>query len=168
MIFRLAKKEELASITVMYKDIVENMNRNRIQIWNDYYPFECFEEDINKRRLYLLEEDNDIVAACTLCDFHDAGSKMKWENTKAKAVYIDRLGVNVNYQGKGYGSLLIRNVIEIARKNQLEYLRLFVVDINNPAICLYEKNGFEKLNGVYEEKINEKVTLKEYAYEMKI
>lgn len=59
-------------------------------------------------------------------------------------------------------------VFRLARKNQFEYLRLFVVDINNPAICLYEKNGFEKLNGVYEEKINENVTLKEYAYEMKI
>ncbi|MBQ9313718.1 MAG: GNAT family N-acetyltransferase [Clostridia bacterium] len=168
MIFRLACVNDLSSIKTMYEEIIENMNQNNICIWNEYYPFECFEGDINSQRLYVLEENDSIVAACALCDSNEAEKNMKWKNEEARALYIDRLGVNVNYQGKGYGSLVIKNVIEIARKNQFEYLRLFVVDINNPAICLYEKNRFEKLNGVYEEKINEKVTLKEYAYEMKI
>lgn len=168
MIFRLANMYDLSAIITMYHGIVENMNQNNICIWNKYYPFECFEEDINGQRLYVLNENDSIVATCALCDSNEAENIMKWENEKAKALYIDRLGVNVNYQGKGYGSLLIKNAIETARKNQFEYLRLFVVDINKPAICLYEKNGFKKLNGVYEEKINENVTLKEFAYEIKV
>ena len=168
MIFRLASVNDLSAIKTMYKSIVDNMNQNNICIWNEYYPFECFEEDINSHRLYILEEDNDIVAACTLCDSNGAENDMEWENKEAKAIYIDRLGVNVNYQGKGYASLLIKNAIKAARDNHFEYLRLFVVVINQPAICLYEKNGFKRLDGIYEEKINVNVTLKEYAYEMKI
>ena len=168
MNFRLASVSDLKAIKTMYEGIVENMNQNNICIWNEYYPFECFREDINNQRLYVLEENDNFISACALCDSKEVENNIKWENEEAKALYIDRLGVNANYQGRGYGSLLIKNAIEIARKNQFEYLRLFVVDINTPAICLYEKNGFKKLNGDYEEKINENVTLKEYAYEMKI
>ena len=168
MIFRLASVNDLCAIKTIYESIVENMNQNNKHIWNEYYPFECFEGDINSQRLYVLEENSDIVAACALCDSNEAENAMEWENKEAKALYIDRLGVNVNYQGKGYGSLLIKNAIEVARNNRFEYLRLFVVDINQPAICLYEKNGFKRLDGIYEEKINENVTLKEYAYEKRI
>ena len=168
MNFRLANINDLNTIKSMYECIVENMNQNNIHIWNKYYPFECFAGDINNQRFYVLEENNNLVAACALCDFNEAEKNMEWENKKAKALYIDRLGVNVNYQGKGYGSLLIKNAIEVARNGQFDYLRLFVVNKNKPAIGLYEKNGFERLNGIYEEKINENVTLKEYAYEKKI
>ena len=168
MTFRLANIDDLNNIKIMYEGIVENMNQNNIHIWNEYYPFECFKGDIDQKNFYVLEEDGNLVAACALCDFNEAEKSMKWEKEQSKAIYIDRLGVNVNYQGKGYGSLLIKNINELARKNAVEYLRLFVVDINKPAIGLYEKNGFKKLDGIYEEKINENIILKEYAYEKKV
>lgn len=165
--FRLANSGDLSHIKEMFEKIVENMNQNNIRIWNQYYPFECFEEDIENGRLYVLEEKEDIVAACALCNSHEAESKMEWEKPNAKALYIDRLGVNVNFQSKGYGSLLIKNAIKNAIENQCEYVRLFVVDVNMPAISLYEKNGFQRLDKIYEEKINEQITLKEFVYERK-
>ena len=168
MNFRLATMNDLNNIKTMYEGIVENMNQNNICIWNEYYPFECFNEDINCQRFYVLEDNENLVAACALCDSNEAENSMEWEKKESKAMYIDRLGVSVNYQGKGCGSLLIKNINELARKNAVEYLRLFVVDINKPAIGLYEKNGFKKLDGIYEEKINENITLKEYAYEKKV
>ena len=42
-----------------------------------------------------------------------------------------------------------------------EYLRLFVVDENYPAINLYKKTGFEKVDGIYDEVIKEIVNLKD-------
>lgn len=92
---------------------------------------------------------------------------MKWENAKEKAIYIDRLGVNVNYLRQGIGGIIIKNAIEIAKAQNIKYLRLFVVDVNKPAINLYLKNGFKQVDGIYEEKFDDFV-LCEYGFEMEI
>ena len=56
----------------------------------------------------------------------------------------------------------------LAKEKGAEYLRLFVVDINKPAIQLYRKNGFVQAEGVYEEKIDHDLTFTEYGFEKKI
>lgn len=48
-----------------------------------------------------------------------------------------------------------------------EYLRLFVVDINEPAVNLYHKNGFAQVEGTYEEKFDDFV-LREYGFEKRL
>ena len=85
-----------------------------------------------------------------------------------KAVYIDRLGVNVKYSRKGIGSLILDKAKEIAKTLDAEYLRLFVVDINIPAIQLYTKKEFVKVNGVYNEVFDDGFVLHEYGYEIKL
>ncbi len=57
---------------------------------------------------------------------------------------------------------------ETAKSFGMEYLRLFVVDINKPAIQLYVKNGFRKVEGVYEEVFEDGFVLREYGYEIKV
>ena len=92
---------------------------------------------------------------------------MKWGNKNAKALYIDRFGVNVNYLRKGIGSVMINKAIAIARDSSAKYIRLFVVDINKPAINFYLKNGFKQVDGIYEERIDDFV-LSEYGFEIKV
>lgn len=53
---------------------------------------------------------------------------------------------------------------EVAKTFGAEYLRLFVVDVNIPATQLYEKNGFLKADGVYDEAF----VLHEFGYEIKL
>lgn len=57
---------------------------------------------------------------------------------------------------------------EIARESGVEYLRLFVVDINTPAIRLYQKNNFLKVNGVYDEVFDDGFALHEFGYEIEV
>lgn len=57
---------------------------------------------------------------------------------------------------------------EIAKSFGMEYLRLFVADINKPAIRLYVKNGFQKAEGIYEEVFEDGFVLCEYGYEIKV
>ena len=57
---------------------------------------------------------------------------------------------------------------ETAKSFGMEYLRLFVADINKPAIQLYVKNGFRKVEGVYEEVFEDGFVLREYGYEIKV
>jgi len=49
-----------------------------------------------------------------------------------------------------------------------KYLRLFVVDINKPAIKVYLKNGFRQVDGLYEERVDAELILREYGFEIKV
>lgn len=139
MDFRQAVMQDLPQLKDMYKQIIENMNEQNIHIWDDIYPCEFFEEDIKNNQLYTLLNNEEIVSAFVLSNTNLGETAVEWNDKNAKAVYIDRLGVNVKYSRKGIGSLMLDKAKEIAKTLDAEYLRLFVVDINIPAIQLYTK-----------------------------
>lgn len=168
MNLRLANLNDLLKLKVMYKEIIDNMNKNNIEIWDDIYPCEFLKDDIESNALYLLVEDNeDIVGAFALCESNSGENYVKWENKDEKALYIERFGVNIHYLRKGIGSLLIKYAIDLTKEKGCNYLRLFVVDINKPAINLYLKNGFNKVDGIYEERFDD-FELIQYGFEIKI
>jgi len=169
MDFRLAKINDLPKLKAMYKNIIDNMNRNNIPIWDEIYPCEFFRDDIENNRLYLLVEENeDIVAAFALCESNAGESYVKWENAYDKALYLDRFGVNVDYSRRGIGSIMLEHAITLSKQKNAKYLRLFVVDINKPAINVYLKNGFRQVDGIYEEKIDDDLILREYGFEIEV
>ena len=161
----MAVMQDLSQIKSIYKNIIEKMNREQIQIWDDIYPCEFFEEDIRNNRLYLLHDNGVIVSAFVMCDTNSGEESIEWYDNQCRALYLDRLGVNVNYSRKGIGSLMLERAKETAKNLGAEYLRLFVVDINEPAIRLYIRNGFIKRNGVYDEVIDDDLILHEYGFE---
>lgn len=168
MDFRQAVMQDLPQLKDMYKRIIKNMNEQNIQIWDDIYPCEFFEDDIKNNQLYILLNNGEIVSAFVLSDTNSGETAVEWNDNHAKAVYIDRLGVNIKYLKKGLGSLMLDKAKEIAKTLNAEYLRLFVVDINIPAIQLYNKKEFIKVNGVYNEIFDDGFVLHEHGYEIKL
>lgn len=168
MDFRLATMHDLLKIKKMYKEIINKMYENQIPIWNDIYPGDFFENDIKNKQLYLMLEKSEIISVFALCDSSSGENAVEWKDNSSKVLYLDRLGVNVNYLKKGMGSLMLTKAKETAKALGAEYLRLFVVDINIPAIHLYSKNGFTKVNGIYNEVIDDDCILHEYGYEIKL
>ena len=69
MEFRLARIEDLKQLKIMYKEIIKNMNKNNIQIWDDIYPCEFFEDDINNKRLYVIADDEEKTAKVVVPDY---------------------------------------------------------------------------------------------------
>lgn len=165
MEFRLAVMRDLPKLKAVYGDIIEDMNSRQIAIWDDVYPCAFFEEDIKNNRLYVLVSGDEILSAFALCDTSQGEASVEWMDSRKKALYLERLGVNVSHAGKGIGSLMLKRARETAKELGAEYLRLFVVDINEPAIRLYGKNGFTRANGVYNEAIDEGLVLREYGFE---
>lgn len=168
MNLRLANIDDLPRLKDMYKNIVDKMNNNNISIWDETYPCEFFSNDILNSRLYLLTDNHEIVAAFVLSDSSDGESYMKWEKDNDKALYLERLGTNVNYSRQGIGGITIKHAIKLAKQDNAKYLRLFVVDINKPAINLYLKNGFKQVDGIYNQKMNDDVILREYGFEIEV
>ena len=68
---RLAVKEDLPQIISMFENIIQGMSVKNINIWDEEYPCNAFEEDILLNRLYVVEEDV-IVSAFVLCDTDEA------------------------------------------------------------------------------------------------
>jgi ribosomal protein S18 acetylase RimI-like enzyme len=167
MNLRLAEKNDLPQLKTMYEEIIDNMNKNNIQIWNEIYPCELFQDDINNKSLYILTENDDIIAAFALCESNDGEGHLKWRNIEEKALYIDRFGVNANYLRKGIGGRMLKNAMKLAKQMDAKYLRLFVADVNKPAINLYLKNGFKRVDGIYQERIDDFV-LVQYGFEIEI
>lgn len=168
MDFRLAVMQDLKQLKAVYRQIVNHMNDQGIQIWDDIYPSEFLAEDIEKRRLYVLVDNEKIISAFALCDTNAGEKAVQWKKNTAKALYIDRLGVNVRYAKRGIGSFMLAKARAAARAAGAEYLRLFVVDVNEPAIKLYIKNGFAKANGVFNEVFDDGFVLHEYGYEIEV
>ena len=166
MTFRLAIMQDLPQLKLVYKSIIQGMNDNQIQIWDDIYPCEFFEEDIRNNRLYVLVNNDELVSAFALYAANSGEKAVEWNSEQGKALYLDRLGVNINYIKMGIGSFMLDKAKETAKRLGAEYLRLFVVDINKPVICLYNKNGFTRVNGIYDEVIDDDLTLHEYGFEI--
>ena len=163
---RLASIDDLSQLKFIYKKIVDNMNSNKLEIWDEIYTCEFLKEHIENNRLYVLVKNNEIIGAFALCDSNAGEEYIKWENKHAKALYIDRFGINVNYLKKGMGSVMLKKAIALANHKKAKYLRLFVVDENEPAINLYIKNGFKKAEGIYDEVIDDDFILHEYGFEI--
>lgn len=165
MEFRLARMDGLPRIQAAFEGIVQDMNRRGIDIWDEVYPCAFFEEDIERRRLYVLLDRDQVASAFALCEGNEGEGSLGWENPGAKALYFDRFGVNASYAGRGTGGLMVEKAKETAKALGAEYLRLFVAVRNGPAIRLYQKCGLARVPGVYEEEIGEGCVLREYGFE---
>lgn len=167
MNLRLATTEDLPEIKILFSEITENLNNSGIEIWDDIYPNCAFPDDIKRESLFVLEKEGKIISAFALCPPQADEGTVRWEAPEAKAIYLYRLGVGVPYLNKGIGSLMLSEAARISKERGAEYLRLLVVDFNEPAINLYIKNGYRKAEGFYMNYLNDLV-LKEYGYEIRV
>ena len=169
MQLRLAQTGDLPKIKEVYARIVHHMQKNGLEIWDEVYPCEFFAADIENGSLYIAEDSQgNFIGAFALCKENSGQSHIEWDASGAKALYLDRFGINPDFLNKGFGSALLVYAGAQAKRKGADYLRLFVVDGNKPAINLYRKNGFEQAEGVYQEKIEEDFVLCEYGYEKRI
>ncbi|MGN0748316.1 MAG: GNAT family N-acetyltransferase [Christensenellales bacterium] len=166
---RLAVAKDLPELKMMFDKIVKVMESNNVFIWNEYYPYEEFENDIQNKNLYVAVDDSKIISAFGLFDNVSGSNCFEWSDKNVKALYLGRFGVNPDYQNCGYGAKTINEAIKITKSFGAKYLRLQVVDTNIPAINFYKKIGFDSVNGKFEESIEETdTTLIEYGFEIKL
>ncbi len=168
MEFRLATLSDLESIKITYIKIVENMIINGFKNWNNSYPVNYIEDDIVNNKFYIMIDGINILSGAAISNNHDGDNTIKWQNPKASAIYIDRLGVNVNYLHTGIASKMLQKIRELANSQNAEYIRLFVVDDNKPAVRLYEKNKFIKVDGIYNEVLDNEFILPQCGYEIRV
>lgn len=166
MEFRLANKQDLPKLKTMFLEIADNMNKNGIGIWNEYYPYEEFEQDIKDKCLWLLAKGDEILSAIGLFKSLPSTECFSWKDDGNKAMYISRLGINIAHLRQGYAKCVLDFVKQRAAQSGAKSLRLLVAEINKPALSLYTKYGFKQVEGIREEyspSLN--ITIKELGFE---
>ena len=72
--------------------------------------------------------------------------------TAADEGQILNIATHPDYRRRGYGRLIMNEIIEYSRKNEIAFITLEVRESNIPAIALYESLGFYsvgRLKGYY-------------------
>ncbi|CAM4158303.1 GNAT family N-acetyltransferase [Zobellia nedashkovskayae] len=148
---RSAKLSEIPQILNITKACAAAMIKNGIYQWNEDYPNkEAFELDIERGELYVLEEDGRIIGTIVLSTLMDEEYvPIEWLTTSDNNIYIHRVSVHPDLQGKGYAQKLMAFAENYARENKFASVRLDTFSQNKRNQKFYETRGFERLGDIF-------------------
>ena len=148
---RCAKILEIPEILKLTRACTHHMIKMGIFQWNEEYPSrEAFEKDISRNELFALELQDIIIGCITITPHMDEEySPVEWLTPNKTNIYIHRLAVDPEYQGKGYAQKLMTFAENYARENKYISVRLDTFSQNNRNQSFYEQRGYQKLGDVY-------------------
>lgn len=164
MEIKLAINFDLIKIKFITKKIVKTMYKNNIPIWNEYYPFLEYKSDIKNKKLYKLTSKHKLIGFFVLCDKISNSDCFNFTQVD-KYIYLTKFCINPKYSKQGYAWCILEKLVEYAKTNKIDSVRLTVSKINYPAKNLYEKFKFNIVDGQYENPFITKCSNIEYGYE---
>lgn len=146
-----AKISDLDQLHVLTRSCAKNMIENGIFQWNEMYPSkEVLQKDIELQQIWKLEEIGIVIGIIVLTEIEDAAYKnVKWLTKNDKNLYIHRLAILPNFQGKGYAQKLMNFAENYASKNKYSSIRLDTFSQNKRNQLFYEKGKYIKLENIY-------------------
>ncbi len=141
----------LDAIFSLTKSCAKHLIENEIFQWNEYYPSkEVLKNDIELNQLWKLVENNLIIGIIALTEIEDVEYKsVKWLTENDTNLYIHRLAVHPNYQGKGYAQQLMNFAENYAKEHNYDSIRLDTFSKNIRNQQFYEKRNYIKLESIY-------------------
>ena len=92
-----------------------------------------FEELVAKKCLFVYYEGTEMIGMFKLVP-------QKYRNSHI--IYLGGIGIHPDYWGKGYGSKMLKEVVELIKTMGYSRVELTVATVNAQAIRTYEKVGF--------------------------
>lgn len=164
MEFHLAVPMDLDELELLYRRVVQWMRENGFPIWDDVYPSALLPEDIAGKQLWIGGEDGKIVCAFALTNALNGADDVAWRFSGVRPLYLCRLAVLPEAMRRGCGAEAVRTAAAIARQGGADTLRLFVADSNLPALRFYQKNGWLRADGEFNDP-TPGAPLREYGFE---
>jgi RimJ/RimL family protein N-acetyltransferase len=94
-----------------------------------------FQDLLDKSVLYVFEQEGKGLGMAKLVPLPHRNSHI---------AYLGGVAIHPDFAGKGLGEQMILEVLAQARKNGFQRVELTTATINERAIRLYEKTGFQK------------------------
>jgi len=123
----------IEQMSLSHLDSIKNILEND---FDDFWNYNVFKNELeNKNSKYIIAKINDeIVGFAGISIIIDTAD-------------ITNIVVKNSFRGRGISTLLLKNIIEIAKSNNCNTINLEVNINNQPAINLYQKLGFNQ-NGL--------------------
>tara|TARA_B100000929_G_scaffold192180_1_gene152248 strand:+ start:108 stop:608 length:501 start_codon:yes stop_codon:yes gene_type:complete len=164
---RKAQINQLEEIKKLTGACAQAMIKKDIFQWNEHYPsIEKLRDDILKKELYVLEQNDTILGIIVITEVRDEEYiPIEWLSKTENNIYIHRLATHPDFWGQGYAQKLMDFAEDYARKNHFESVRLDTFSQNERNQRFYESRGYKKLGNIYFPKQSEHPF---YCYELLI
>ena len=152
MTIRKATIEDIPGILAITKACALHMINNGIFQWNENYPnTNVFNKDLQHEELYVLVNANHkVIGSIVLSELMDEEYKViNWLTNNQKNLYIHRLAIHPNEQGKGYAQYLMNFAENFAKEHSFLSVRLDTFSLNERNNIFYQKRGYTELGDVY-------------------
>lgn len=148
---RKATTTDIEAILELTKACANHMISNGIFQWNEHYPNQAtFENDVKRGELFVIEKNGLIVGCIVISTIMDAEYiPIKWMTANTNNVYIHRLAVHPNQQGKGIARQLMDYAEELSKQNNFTSVRLDTFSLNLRNQKFYESRGYRQLGTIY-------------------
>ena len=135
-----ARPEDGAAVLALYRSLLGTPGTT----WNEYYPGpEEVTADTARGSLWCAwGEDGSLLAAASLGDDDPDIRDLSCWTPAAKSCELSRVGVRRDLHGQGMGEAFTRRLLEEAKAQGRETVRLLVSRDNPAAARLYQKLGF--------------------------
>ena len=151
MRIRAAKIQDIPEIMEVTRACARYLINIGILQWNDQYPTEAaFTQDISRQELYVLLDQDRIIGMIAITTLMDEEYKaVEWLTKNKNSIYIHRLAIHPDYQGKGNAQTLMDYAEKHAANFGFESVRLDTFSKNIRNQHFYEQRGYVKLEDVY-------------------
>ena len=151
MEIRVAASSDIDSIEKIYENIHDEEERGFTTTgWiRDIYPTrETAENALIRKDLFVMEDDNKIVAAAIINqlqvdEYKDASWKYSAKDNEVLVLHC--LVVDPYQKNKGYGKAFVAFYENYAKQNNCITLRMDTNALNTRARNLYQKLGYEEI-----------------------
>lgn len=143
--YRLGRFEDIEAITVLIQEAIKEMEKHNIYQWDEIYPtVEDFEDDIEKKNLYVAEENEKIIALYVISDEADeAYNYAEWKYPNETSLVLHRFCVSPGFQNRGIGKKVLMKIESQIKNKGYDSIRLDVFTKNPYAQRLYRNHGYE-------------------------
>ena len=119
--------------------------------WSEDYPSKAIlERDIELGQIWVLEDEQTIKGIVVLTAIVDAAyTEVEWLSPNENNLYVHRLAVHPEFQGKGLARELMDFSEQYAIDNQYISIRLDTFSQNLRNQKFYENRKYTKLGNVY-------------------
>lgn len=146
-----AKISEIPDILAITDSCRRHMDAQGIFQWTDDYPSQThFETDIARGELYTLKQGNLLIGCIVLSTIMDEEYReVAWLTPNDNNIYVHRLAIAPDHQGKGYAQELMNYGENYAKTNGYLSVRLDTFSQNKRNQKFYEQRGYQKLQHIY-------------------
>ncbi|SDE96915.1 Acetyltransferase (GNAT) family protein [Pricia antarctica] len=147
---RQGKIFEIPEILAITAACSKHMIEKDIFQWNQHYPSkQIFEKDVDRSELYVLEMAGQIIGTIVVSIHRDDEyAQVDWLTPNKDNIYVHRLAVHPDFQGKGFARKLMDFAEKHAREKGCLSVRLDTFSKNQRNQRFYEARGYQKLGDI--------------------